>query len=53
MNIGFKLNIFGYTLSTFDIRIDIDKDTAAAVAQPVIDGAIKKVSRRWVSRLTT
>jgi hypothetical protein len=52
MNIGFKLAVFGFTLGTFDVRIDIDKAAASAI-NPVVDGYVKRVSRRWVRHMAS
>jgi hypothetical protein len=52
MTATFKLSVFGWTIGTFDVRIDIDQ-AAAAAAQPVIDGVCKKLSRRWTARMTS
>jgi hypothetical protein len=51
MNIGFKLAVFGFTLGTFDVRIDIDQD--ANPTKQVVDKAVKRMSRRWVKHMVS
>jgi hypothetical protein len=50
VNITFSLRCFAWNISTFAIRIDVDQATAAAV-QPVVGGAVKRISRRWADRM--
>jgi hypothetical protein len=50
VTINFKLAVFGWTISTFDVRIDVDQ---AAAVQQTVDGAVKKLSRRWTARMTS
>ena len=44
MTMHFKLSVFGWTIGTFDVRIDIDQ---AAAVQQTVDGVVKRASRRW------
>ena len=50
MTATFKLAVFGWTIGTFDVRIDIDQ---AAAVQQTVDGVVKKLSRRWTQRMTS
>ena len=42
------LTIFGCRIAALSVQID--EGTAAAV-QPVVGGAVKRVSRRWAARM--
>jgi hypothetical protein len=52
MTATFKLSVFGWTIGTFDVRIDIDQaaavqQTVDGVVQQTVDGVVKRASRRW------
>lgn len=51
MTIRLVLTVFGWQLGTFDIRIDLEPDTNAGAAHPVIDRGVKRVSRWWTARM--
>lgn len=51
MKIGFVLNIFGWQIGTFDIRIDLDQTITAD--QPVVDRSVKRITRAWVKRMAS
>jgi hypothetical protein len=50
MTIAFRLNVLGYHLGTFDIRIDMDA-TPTALTQPVVDRGVKRMARWWTERM--
>jgi hypothetical protein len=50
MNITFGLTLLGWHIGAFTVRTDLDRDTAAA-ARPVMDGAVKRISRRRAARM--
>jgi hypothetical protein len=52
VSIVFKLNLFGWHVGDFDIRIDID-ESAVSVSAPVVEGAVKRMSRRWAHMMTS
>jgi hypothetical protein len=51
MSIVFGLTLFGWRLGTFDVRIDIDRPSGTA--HPVVDSAVKRVTRRWVRHMAS
>lgn len=52
MTIRFNLTLFRWRIGTFDIDLIVDPATAAA-ASPVVDGFIKRTSRKWVERMSS
>lgn len=51
MTITFRLTVFRWRITTFDVRIDIDEGPAVAAQPAVVNTAIKRVSRRWAARM--
>ena len=51
MNIGFTLNVFGWQIGTFAVRIDID--APAHVTQPVVDRGVKRLTRWWTEHMAS
>lgn len=51
MNITIALDIFR-RVPTIGIRVDFDPGAAIAAA-PVVDGLVKRVSRRWVRHMAS
>ena len=49
MSIVFGLTLFGWHIGKFDVRIDLDE--SRAMTQPVVDGAVKRITRRWVRHM--
>lgn len=50
MTVQFALNVFGWRISTFDIRLDIDHTTTP---QPFVDRGVKTLSRWWTKRMAS
>jgi hypothetical protein len=51
MSIVFGLTLFGWHIGKFDVRIELDE--ARPVTRPVVGGACKRLSRRWVNAMTS
>jgi hypothetical protein len=52
MNITLSLNVFGWRIGAFDIRVDQDP-SAVVAGQPALDGYVKRISRRWVKHMAS
>lgn len=52
MNLSFALTLLGWRLGTFDVRLDVDQNSAVA-AHPAVDSAVKRISRSWVRRMAS
>jgi hypothetical protein len=53
MTVAFNLTVFGWHISTFNIRIDIDPgsaDIAESVAAKPLDRMSDYFARRWMKR---
>jgi hypothetical protein len=53
MNVTIRLNLLGWQLATFNIDLDIGKLGDDTPTRRVLDGACKRLSRRWVSAMTS
>jgi hypothetical protein len=52
MNIVFGLNVLGWHIGTFDVRIELDAEVPQA-AKPVIDRGVKRMTRWWTGRMAS
>jgi hypothetical protein len=53
MNVTIRLNLLGWQLATFNIDLDMGKFGDDAPARRALDGACKRLSRRWVNAMTS
>jgi hypothetical protein len=53
MNVTIRLNLFGWQLATFNIDLDMGKLSDDTPTRRAIDGACKRLSRRWVHAMTS
>jgi hypothetical protein len=53
MNVTTRLNLLGWQLATFNIDLDMGKFGDDTPAQRALDGACKRISRRWVHAMTS
>jgi hypothetical protein len=53
MNVTIRLNLLGWQLATFNIDLDMGKISDDAPTRRALDGACKRLSRRWVSAMTS
>jgi hypothetical protein len=51
MNITFNLDILGWRISTFDVRIDLDKGND--ITKPVVDRGVKRMTRWWTEHMAS
>jgi hypothetical protein len=51
MTVAFNLTVFGWHISTFNIRIDIDP--GITTPEPAVDRMVKRISRRWVRSMAS
>jgi hypothetical protein len=53
MNVTIRLTLLGWQLATFNVDLDIGKLGEDIPARRAIDGACKRLSRRWVNAMTS
>ena len=53
MNVTIRLNLLGWQLASFNIDLDMGKLRDDTPTRRAIDGACKRLSRRWVSAMTS
>jgi hypothetical protein len=53
MNVTIRLNLLGWQLATFKVDLDIGKFGDDAQTRRALDGACKRLSRRWVNAMTS
>jgi hypothetical protein len=53
MNVTVRLNLLGWQLATFNIDLDMGKFTDDTRTRRALDGACKRLSRRWVNAMTS
>jgi hypothetical protein len=53
MNVTIRLNLLGWQLATFNIDLDMGKLGDDTTTRRALDGACKRLSRRWVNAMTS
>ena len=53
MNVTIRLNLLGWQLATFKVDLDMGKFGDDTPPRRALDGACKRLSRRWVSVMTS
>jgi len=53
MNVTIRLNLLGWQLATFNIDLDMGKLCDDTPTRGALDGACKRLSRRWVNAMTS
>jgi hypothetical protein len=53
MNVTIRLNLLGWQLATFNIDLDMGNFGDDIRMRRALDGACKRLSRRWVSAMTS
>ena len=53
MNVTIRLNLLGWQLATFKVDLDLGKFGDDGPARHALDGACKRLSRRWVNTMTS
>jgi hypothetical protein len=53
MNVTIRLNLLGWQLATFNIDLDMGKLGDGTTTRRALDGACKRLSRRWVNAMTS
>lgn len=53
MNVTIRLNLLGWQLATFNIDLDMGKLGDDTSTRRALDGAWKRLSRRWVNAMTS
>jgi hypothetical protein len=53
MNVTIRLNLLGWQLATFNIDLDIGNFADDTPTRRALDGACKRLSRRWVHAMTS
>jgi hypothetical protein len=53
MNVTIRLNLLGWQLATFKIDLDIGRFGDDTPPRRALDGACKRLSRRWVNAMTS
>ena len=53
MKVTIRLNLLGWQLATFKVDLDLGKFGDDAPARNALDGACKRLSRRWVNVMTS
>jgi predicted signal transduction protein with EAL and GGDEF domain len=53
MNVTIRLNLLGWQLATFNIDLDMGKFVDDTPTRRALDGACKRLSRRWVNAMTS
>jgi hypothetical protein len=51
MNVTIRLNLLGWQLATFNIDLDMGKLGDDTPTRGALDGACKRLSRRWVNAM--
>ena len=53
MNVTIRLNLLGWQLAIFNIDLDMGKFSDDTPTRRALDGACKRLSRRWVNAMTS
>ncbi|MGB6511398.1 DUF7429 family protein [Mycobacterium sp.] len=53
MNVTIRLNLLGWQLATFNIDLDMGKLGDDTPRRRALDGACKRLSRRWINAMTS
>jgi len=53
MNVTIRLHLLGWQLATFNIDLDVGKFGDDAPTRRALDGACKRLSRRWMHAMTS
>ena len=53
MNVAIRLNLLGWQLATFNIDLDMGKFGDDVPTRRALDGACKRLSRRWANAMTS
>jgi hypothetical protein len=53
MNVTIRLTLLGWQLATFNVDLDMGKFADDIPARRALDGACKRLSRRWVNAMTS
>ena len=53
MNVTIRLNLLGWQLATFKVDLDMGKFGDDTPQRRALDGACKRLSRRWVNAMTS
>lgn len=53
MNVTIRLNLLGWQLARFNIDLDMGKFGDDTSTRRALDGACKRLSRRWVNAMTS
>ncbi len=53
MNVTIRFNLLGWQLATFKVDLDMGKFGDDTPPRRVLDGACKRLSRRWVNAMTS
>ena len=53
MNVTIRLNLLGWQLATFKVDLDIGRFGDDTPPRRALDGACKRLSRRWVNAMTS
>jgi hypothetical protein len=51
MNVTIRLNLLGWQLATFNIDLDMGKLGDDTPTRRALDGACKRLSRRWINAM--
>ena len=51
MNVTIRLNLLGWQLATFNIDLDMGKLSDDTPRRRALDGACKRLSRRWINAM--
>jgi len=53
MNVTIRFNLLGWQLATFKVDLDMGKFGDDTPPRRALDGACKRLSRRWVNVMTS
>ena len=53
MNVTIRFNLLGWQLATFKVDLDMGKFGDDTPPRRALDGACKRLSRRWVNAMTS
>jgi hypothetical protein len=53
MNVTIRLNLLGWQLATFRVDLDMGRSGDDTPRRRPLDGACKRLSRRWVNAMTS
>jgi hypothetical protein len=53
MNVTIRFNLLGWQLATFTVDLDMGRFGDDTPPRRALDGACKRLSRRWVSAMTS